>query len=417
MSKIDELLAEHCPDGVIFRRIGDVTGKGANIRWADAGGQAFQYIDLSSVDRSTRRIGETATISADDAPSRAQQLVRTGDVIFATTRPTQMRWAIIPPEFDGQIVSTGYCVLRPKSDVVSTTFLAHLLGAEPFRKYLEENQVQGNYPAISDRAVREFRIPVPPLAIQCEIAAILDRLESLKTELEARLEAELEYRSLQYAFYRDALLTFGTETAVETVPMGDLGTIFGGLTGKSKADFSNGNARYVSYVNVFNNIAVDVDRDDYVRVDPGERQRSLQVGDVLFTGSSESAEDVAMSSVVTRVPDAPLYLNSFCIGFRPTDSGVLQPDFSKHLFRSGPMRAALARTASGVTRFNVSKARLAKVEVPIPPVDQQRQIASILDKLDSLVTDLSIGLQVEIAARRKQYEYYRDKLVTFKEAA
>ena len=69
MSKIDELLAEHCPDGVEFRRVGDVTGKGANIRWADADGREFEYIDLSSVDRSTRRIGETATVSAGDALS------------------------------------------------------------------------------------------------------------------------------------------------------------------------------------------------------------------------------------------------------------------------------------------------------------------------------------------------------------
>lgn len=198
--------------------------------------------------------------------------------------------------------------------------------------------------------------------------------------------------------------------------MGDLGTIFGGLTGKSKVDFSNGNARYVSYVNVFNNIAVDVERDDYVRVGPGERQRSLQFGDVLFTGSSESAADVAMSSVVTTAPDGPLYLNSFCIGFRPSE-GTLRADFSKHLFRSGPMRAALVRTASGVTRFNVSKARLAKVEVPIPPLQEQSRIAAILDKLDTLVSDLSIGLPAEVAARRKQYEYYRNKLLSFEETA
>jgi type I restriction-modification system DNA methylase subunit len=75
------------------------------IRWANAGGTDFQYIDLTSVDRVTGTIGETATISADDAPSRAQQIVREGDVIFATTRPTQMRWAVIPAEFDGQIAT------------------------------------------------------------------------------------------------------------------------------------------------------------------------------------------------------------------------------------------------------------------------------------------------------------------------
>lgn len=199
--------------------------------------------------------------------------------------------------------------------------------------------------------------------------------------------------------------------------MGDLGSIFGGLTGKTKADFSSGNARFVSYVNVFNNLAVDTERQDFVRVGLGERQRSLQLGDILFTGSSESAADVAMSSVVTTAPDEPLYLNSFCIGFRPHDPQNLDPEFSKHLFRSGPMRAELVRTASGVTRFNVSKARLAKVQVPIPPLTDQRRVASLLNKLDTLVSDLSTGLPAEIAARQEQYAYYRDKLLTFEESA
>ncbi|SHF00350.1 Type I restriction modification DNA specificity domain-containing protein [Ferrithrix thermotolerans DSM 19514] len=198
--------------------------------------------------------------------------------------------------------------------------------------------------------------------------------------------------------------------------MGELGTIFGGLTGKSKDDFLDGNARFISYVNIFNNIAARLDSDDFVHVDPGERQRSLKRGDILFTGSSETAEEVGMSSVVTREVDEPLYLNSFSIGYRLNESEVLDPEFTKHLFRSEGMRKQLVKTASGVTRFNVSKARLAKVEVPIPVLEEQRRIASVLDKFDALVNDLSIGLPAELNARRKQYEYYRDRLLTFEEA-
>ena len=198
--------------------------------------------------------------------------------------------------------------------------------------------------------------------------------------------------------------------------MGELGTIFGGLTGKSKSDFTGGNARFVSYVNIFNNIAVDLTGNDFVLVEPTERQRSLQCGDILFTGSSETAEEVGMSSVVTIEPNTPLYLNSFSIGYRLNDPSILNPEFTKHLFRSGNMRGQLIRTASGVTRFNVSKARLAKVEVPIPALDEQRRIASALDKFDALVNDLSIGLPAELTARRKQYQHYRDRLLTFEEA-
>ena len=195
--------------------------------------------------------------------------------------------------------------------------------------------------------------------------------------------------------------------------MGEVGSIFGGLTGKSKTDFTEGNARFMSYVNVFNHVAVNVLADDFVRVEPGERQRTLQRGDVLFTGSSETAGEVGMSSVVTADTREPLYLNSFSIGYRLNDPSVLEPAFAKHLFRSRGMRAQIIRTASGVTRFNVSKARLAQVEFPIPSLDEQKRIAGILDKFDALVNDLSVGLPAELVARRKQYEYYRDRLLTF----
>ncbi|GAA1639086.1 restriction endonuclease subunit S [Kribbella alba] len=189
----------------------------------------------------------------------------------------------------------------------------------------------------------------------------------------------------------------------------DLGIIFGGLTGKSKADFSDGNARYVSYVNVLNNLAVKVDANDFVRVAPGEKQRKLMRGDILFTGSSETPDEVAMSSVVTADVDEPLYLNSFTIGYRLNNPNTLDPEFTKHLFRSGAMRKQLVRTASGVTRFNVSKARLAKVVVPIPPVEVQREIVRVLDSFSALEAEL----EAELAARRRQYVYYRYLLLTF----
>lgn len=196
---------------------------------------------------------------------------------------------------------------------------------------------------------------------------------------------------------------------VEYKEIGSIGSVFGGLTGKTKEDFSNEGARYVSYVNVFNNVAVDGAVDDFVRITQGERQRQLQRGDILFTGSSETAGDVGMSSVVTVEPREPLYLNSFCIGFRLNDPGILEPDFSKYLFRSENVRRQIVRTASGVTRFNVSKARLAKVQVPVPPREIQIEIAEFLDTLASLTSELTS----ELIARKKQYKHYRDQLLSF----
>jgi type I restriction enzyme S subunit len=96
---------------------------------------------------------------------------------------------------------------------------------------------------------------------------------------------------------------------------------------------------------------------------------------------------------------------------------MLRPEFAKHLFRSNALRKQIIKTANGVTRFNVSKGRLAKVVFPVPSPEEQDKIANVLDNFYALVNDLSVGLPAELKTRRKQYEYYRDKLLKFEEAA
>lgn len=120
-----------------------------------------------------------------------------------------------------------------------------------------------------------------------------------------------------------------------------------------------------------------------------------------------------MSSVITTTIEEDIYLNSFSFGIRFNKDIKLLPTFSKHLFRSHSVRIAISKTASGVTRFNISKERLKKIYIPLPPLSEQQRIANILDKFDTLVNSISEGLPKEIALRRKQYEYYREKLLSF----
>lgn len=196
-----------------------------------------------------------------------------------------------------------------------------------------------------------------------------------------------------------------------------MGTFYGGLTGKSKSDFSNGNEKFISYMNVFSNISLNTNVEDRVVIKDGEKQNTIKYGDVLFTGSSETPEESGMTSVLTTHTNEALYLNSFCFGFRLNNIEMYDPEFLKHLLRSKPIRDQIIRTANGVTRFNVSKKLLQKVVLPIPPIDIQHRIAKILDSFETLVNDLTAGLPAEIEARRKQYEYYRNKLLTFKKIA
>ena len=194
---------------------------------------------------------------------------------------------------------------------------------------------------------------------------------------------------------------------VEWKTLDEISSIYGGLTGKGKADFENGNALYVPYKNIFNNIEVDFNNLETLNVSDDEKQYTIKYGDVLFTGSSETAEEAGMSSAVTTKTEQKIYLNSFSFGLRFNDDVELLPEFSKFLFRTLSIRKEIVKSASGVTRFNISKARFKKIKIPIPPLPVQTEIVKILDALTALTSELTS----ELTLRRKQYEYYRETLL------
>ena len=188
------------------------------------------------------------------------------------------------------------------------------------------------------------------------------------------------------------------------------------MSGKSKNDFVEGNSKFITYMNVYSNPSLCVNVDDKVFIKEGEKLNTIQFGDILFTGSSETPDECGMSSVLTTHVEEKLYLNSFCFGYRFDDLTDINPHFMKHLFRSASVRKLITKTANGVTRFNVSKKLFAEIVIPIPPLSEQQRIVSILDRFEALTTDLQSGLPAEIEARRQQYEYYRNKLLTFDQA-
>ena len=213
MSRLRELMAELCPDGVEYQPIKDCVESVEKIQWKLTD-ETYRYIDLSSVDCDDHMIGETIEISGDNAPSRAQQIVKAGDILLGTTRPMLKRYCQIPLEYDSQICSTGFCVLRADNAKVLTRWLYHMISTTAFFDYVDRTQHGSSYPTISDKEVKVYEIPVPPLPIQNEIVKLLDNF----TELTAELTAELLLRKKQYNFYRDALLTFAPadDTIVQT---------------------------------------------------------------------------------------------------------------------------------------------------------------------------------------------------------
>ncbi len=411
MSEIREMIQELCPDGVEFKKLGEI----AEIK----PGKDYKHLDKGDIP--VYGSGGIMTYVNDCVYNKPTVLLpRKGSIsnVFYVDNPF---WN----------VDTIYYTIID-TEVILPRFFYHVILNEHIEKLNTSNAAR---PALTKAVLDKIEIPVPPMAVQRKIVEILDNFSNLTAEL----EAELEERKRQYEYYRNLLLTFnpvangavtggehqimdatenrGGQSDATWLRMSDIGAFYGGLSGKSKKDFGNGNAKYITYMNVYSNISVNMDLVDTVSVSTDEKQNAIQFGDILFTGSSETPDECGMSSVVTEFIEEPTYLNSFCFGFRPYNIKSFNVHFLKHLFRSQTLRKQIVRTASGVTRFNVSKKKMLNVSVPIPSIEKQNYIADILDRFETLTTDLQSGIPAEIAARRQQYEYYREKLLTFKRKA
>ena len=414
MSKLDELIQQYCPDGVEYKPLGEVCDfrNGFAFKSNLFTDEGCPIIRITNISENNVDMSDLKYFHMEDYPKSdlSQFAIKKGDLLVAMSGATTGKIGT----YKGNI--TAYLNQRtgkfePKESL-NNRFLYHFLQTQVSNMYKMAGG--GAQPNLSSNDLKsKIVIPVPPLPVQEEIVRILDSF----TELQAELQAELQKRLQQYNYYRDNLLSFEGRTDVEWKKLGELGVFYGGLSGKTKDDFSNGNAKFISYKNVFYNLSLNVDTDERVKIVEGEKQNTIQYGDILFTGSSETPDECGMSSVLTQKTDEKLYLNSFCFGYRLHNPSLFCLDFLKHLFRSSELRKQIGKTASGTTRFNVSKKRFAEVSIPVPPLLVQKQIANILDKFYALTTDITAGLPAEIEARRKQYEYYRDQLLTFKQKA
>jgi type I restriction enzyme, S subunit len=163
--------------------------------------------------------------------------------------------------------------------------------------------------------------------------------------------------------------------------LGDCGSTYGGLSGKTKNDFGHGDARFVPYTNVFDNPIADISRLESVEIDP--KQNEVRSGDALFTVSSETPEEVGMSSVWLS-DQRNVYLNSFCFGFR--QDGSFDPYYLAYMLRSQTVRANLTLLAQGISRFNISKNKVMELMVPSPEINEQKRVGAFFQQLDSLIT-------------------------------
>ncbi|WOQ83167.1 restriction endonuclease subunit S [Proteus mirabilis] len=261
-------------------------------------------------------------------------------------------------------------------------------------------------PQINNKHISPYLVPLPRKAEQTAIANALSDVDALISELEkliakkqaiktATMQQLLTGRTRlpQFALREDGTKKGTKKSELGEIPedwkilaMGDLGSTYGGLSGKSKQDFGHGNSLYVPFTNVMANVVVDVD--NLEKVDVRETQNNLALGDLLFNGSSETPEEVCFSALVSA-DIRKLYLNSFCFGFRSNQKNAYLPLYLAYWFRSEVGRAAVLVMAQGSTRYNISKSQFMKLPIVLPDTEEQTAIATILSDMDAEIQALN----------------------------
>ncbi|MDH3013931.1 restriction endonuclease subunit S [Gordonia alkanivorans] len=406
MSRIDELIKDLAPGGVQRAALGEVGEfiRGNGLQKADlreGGVPAVHYGQIHTY----YGVWTTEAKSFTDGEIAAKlRHARPGDLLIATTSEDDGAVAKATAWLgDTDVVLSGdaYIYRHELDPKYVSYFFQSTSFQDQKRRFISGTKVR----RVSGDSLAKIRIPVPPLEVQREIVRILDQF----TQLEAELEAELEARRRQYEHYRQRLID---EVKAPRVSIRSLGQWRGGITpSKSNATYWDGG-----------------DIPWLASMDVSDESTNEIRGRVTSRALDETSLKVVAAPSVPVVMRSNILRRRLPIGYVDIDTTVNQDiralvpgDGVSARYIYQVLRADSERIRSTCVRTDGSMAAVdSKLffewTVPLPSLEEQASIAARLDHFDSLVNDLSVGLPAELAARRKQYEYYRDKLLTFKGA-
>lgn len=382
MKNLETLIQELCPDGVEFVKLGDCCSfkRGTTITAKNAipgdvpvlaGGQKPAYYHNEA-----NRTGETIVVAGSGAYA--------GFVSY---------WTI--PVF----LSDSFSV--EPDDRLVVKFVYYFL--KNIQQKIFATKKGSGVPHVHGSSIEKFEIPLPPIEVQTEIVRILDKF----TSLEAELEAELDCRKRQYEYYRDKLLSFenvgGQEVKWKKMSEVCKNICSGGTPLTSKAEYYDGNIPWLRTQEV-----------DYCEIHSTLRNitqlgldnssaKMIPANCVIVAMYGSTAAKVAINKI-------PLCTNQACCNLEIDEDKALV----RYVYQWICKQYEVLKAMGEGSQHNINAQKVKDFKIPIPSLEEQHRIVSILDRFESLTTSLQSGLPAEIAARRQQYEHYRDKLLTFK---
>lgn len=391
MNRVEELIQQLCPNGVEWKKLGEVCQliRGKVYSKDYLKNNPGDYPVYSSQTANNGELGRISTYDYD-----GEFLTWTTDGAYAGTIFHRK----------GQFSITNVCgLIKIQSGLLIIRFLYYWLSLKA-KDYVYQGM--GN-PKLMSNQMEVIPIPIPPLPIQQEIVRILDTFTELQKELTANLQTELDARKKQYAYYRDCLLNFEGVDGVEWKKLGEIGTFIRG-NGLQKKDFTEKGTGCIHYGQIYTcyNIFTYTTK-SFVDNRLADKLTRVDRGDIIIACTSENIEDVCKA--VAWLGDDTIVTGGHACVFKHQEN----PKFISYYFQSEFFFQQKKKYARGTKVIDIKVSDLEKIEIPIPPLPEQRRIVAILDHFETLVNDLSVGLPAELEARRKQYEYYRDKLLTF----
>lgn len=407
MKNLETLIQDLCPDGVEFRtmeevfeiRNGYTPSKNNPDFWEGGTIPWFRMEDI----RQNGRILSDAIQHITPAAIKGKGLFPANSIIIATTATIGEHALVIADSLANQRF-TNLAVRKSLSACLLPKFVFYYMFV--IDEWCKKNVNAGNFASVDMKRFKKLEFPLPPIKVQTEIVRILDKF----TSLEAELEAELDCRKRQYEYYRDKLLSFynvgGQE--VEWKKMSEVGTFIRG-NGLQKKDFTESGVGCIHYGQIYTKFNTFTDKTlTYCSENVARKLTPVHPGDLIIACTSENVEDVCKT--VAWLGKEDIVTGGHACVFSHHEN----PKYIAYLLQTENFFQQKKKYARGVKVIDIKVADLQKITLPIPSLEEQQRIVSILDRFESLTTSLQSGFPAEIAARRQQYEHYRDKLLTFK---
>ncbi|MEB2822599.1 restriction endonuclease subunit S [Campylobacter upsaliensis] len=393
---LESLLKQHCPNGVEFKELGEV---------------------CETLPKGTLK---TSQLTANGYP-----VINSGRDLYgyyskfnnesnAFTIAARGEYAGFVNFMDSKFWAGGLCYPYRSNDEnkLLTKFIYYHLKTNE-SNIMDSLVARGSIPAINKKDIdKKLKIPIPPLEIQQKIVDILDAF----TELQAELQAELHARRKQYEYYRNKLLSFEelqrrtdmlNGGGLKLVSLGEIGTFTRG-NGLTKSDFVEVGVPCIHYGQIhthYHNYTHSTT--SFVSEEKARKLKKAKCGDLVIAGVSEDKDCVCKAVVYLGKQEACVSGDTFIF------SHSQNPKFIGYMFQTENFNTFKHKYAQGAKVLRVHNKHLENFQIPLPPLEVQNEIVEILDKFDTLANDLSAGLPAEIEARKKQYEYYRERLLSF----